>query len=80
MRTLLRTLEHELTLKRNRVRGRRLLYFTDNMVMYDVLRKGTSKFLPLWTLMLRIKLLELQLQYILQVIHVPGTTMISQGT
>ena len=80
MRTLLRTLEHESNLKKNRVQGRRLLYFTDNMVTYDVFRKGSSKSLPLWTLLLKIKLLELKLQCVLQVIHVPGTTMISQGT
>lgn len=80
MRTLLRTLEHELLSKGERVQGRRLLYFTDNMVTYDVFRKGSSKSLPLWTLLLRIKILELKLQCVLQVIHVPGTTMISQGT
>ena len=80
MRTLLRTLEHELRSDGKRVQGRRLLYFTDNMVTYDVFRKGSSKAQPLWTLLLRIKLLELRLQCVLQVIHVPGTTMITQGT
>ena len=50
------------------------------MVTYDVFRKGTSKSYSLWKLLLRIKLLELQLQCILQVIHVPGTSMITQGT
>ena len=80
MRTLLRTLEHELLSDGKRVQGRRLLYFTDNMVTYDVFRKGSSKSQPLWILLLRIKLLELQLQCVLQVVHVPGTTMITQGT
>ena len=80
MRTLVRTLEHELLSDGKRVQGRRLLYFTDNMVTYDVVRKGSSKSQSLWTLLLRIKILELQLQCVLQVIHVPGTTMISQGT
>ena len=50
------------------------------MVTYDVLRRGSSKSTPLWTLILKIKLLELELQCVLQVIHVPGTTMIQQGT
>ena len=50
------------------------------MVSYDVFRKGSSKSTPLWTLFLKIKLLELELQCVLQVIHVPGTTMIEQGT
>ena len=34
----------------------------------------------MWTLFLRIKLLELELRCHIQVIHVPGTTMIVQGT
>ena len=80
LRTLLFTLEHEKSLGGERVKGRRLLYFTDNMVSYDVFRKGSSKSTPLWTLFLKIKLLELELQCVLQVIHVPGTTMIEQGT
>ena len=60
--------------------GRPLLYFTDNMVSYDIFRKGTSKSLRLWQLLLDIKVLELSLECIVQVIHVPGTIMISQGT
>ena len=80
LRTLLYTLEHEKSLGGHRIRGRRLLYLTDNMVTYDVFRRGTSKSTPLWTLLLKIKLLELELQCVLQVIHVPGTTMIEQGT
>ena len=80
MRTLLQTLEHEKSTNGIRVKGRRLLYFTDNMVLYDVFRKGTSKSTPLWRLLLRIKLLELQLECFLQVIHVPGTSTILQGT
>ena len=50
------------------------------MVTYDIFRRGTSKSDSLWKLFLRIKLLELELQCMVQVIHVPGTTMISQGT
>ena len=80
LRTLLYTLEHEKFSGGHQVRGRRLLYFTDNMVSYDVFRKGSSKSLPLWKLLLKIKLLEMELQCVLQVIHVPGTAMIEQGT
>ena len=76
LRTLLFTLEHEKHLGGSRVKGRRLLYFTDNMVSYDVFRRGTSSSTPLWTLFLKIKLLELELQCEVQVIHVPGTIMI----
>lgn len=50
------------------------------MVTYDVFRKGTSTSTPLWLLFLKIKLLELELQCTLQVIHIPGTNMIEQGT
>ena len=80
LRTLLTTLENEQKNHLGRVTNRRLIYLTDNMVTYDVFRRGTSKSTPLWNLFLRIKLLELQLQCHLQVIHVPGTIMIKQGT
>ena len=58
METLLRTLEHELTLKEKRVTGHRLIYFIDNMVTYDVFRKGSSKSQYLWTLLLEINFLN----------------------
>ena len=80
LRTLLTTLENEQTNCLGRITHRRLLYLTDNMVTYDVFRRGTSKSTPLWNLLLRIKLLELQLHCHLQVIHVPGTILIRQGT
>ena len=50
------------------------------MVTYDIFRKGTSKTIRLWTLLLKIKLIDLELNCIVQVIHVPGTTMITQGS
>ena len=50
------------------------------MVAYVVFRKFSSKSPSLWHLLLNVKLLELQLQCVLQVIHVHGATMISQGT
>ena len=78
--TLKQTLENEKSNGGNRVRGRRLLYWTDNMVTYDIFRRGNSKSLRLWTLLLQIKILELELGCIVQVIHVPGTIMITQGT
>ena len=66
--------------RKDQVKGRRLLYFTENTVSYDIFRKGTSKSLRLWKLLLAIKILELSLGCIVQVTHVPGTIMISQGT
>ena len=80
MRTLLQTLQNEKSKGGIRVRNRRLLYFTDNMVTYDVFRRGSSKSTPLWKLFLQIKLLEIELECLVQVLHVPGTTMILQGT
>ena len=80
MRTLLQTLENEKSTGGVRVKNRRLLYFTDNMVTYDVFRRGSSKSTPLWKLFLDIKLLEIELGCLVQVIHVPGTSMILQGT
>ena len=80
MRTLLQTLQNEKSNGGVRVKNRCLLYFTDNMVTYDVFRRGSSKSTPLWKLFLDIKLLEIELECFVQVIHVPGTTMILQGT
>ena len=63
-----------------RVRGRWLFYFTDNMVTYDIVRNGKSGSGPLQDLIREIKLLELQLDCRVEAVHVPGTTMIVQGT
>ena len=43
MRTLLQTLEHQQDSKGFRIKGHRLLYFTDTMVLYNVFRKAISK-------------------------------------
>ena len=80
MRTLLQTLRNEFTQGGTRVKHRRLIYCTDNMVMCDVFRRGVSKSHTLQTLFLEIKLLELQLECHLLLIHVPGTTMIREET
>jgi hypothetical protein len=52
--------------------GRMVFYFTGNEV--------TSKTLSLHLLVEQLKALELALGCRLEVIHVPGTTMITQGT
>ena len=49
------------------------------MMMCDVFRRVFSKSDTLQKLFLEVKLLELQLQYHLLLIHVPGTTMIREG-
>jgi hypothetical protein len=73
------------TLKReemifNKLRGRMLFYFTDNEVTYNICKKGSSKTLSLHILVQQLKALELALGCHLEVIHVPGTTMSTQGT
>ena len=80
MCTLKQTLENERKRGGDRVRHRRLIYCTDNMVMCDIFRRGTSKSDSLQKLFLDTKLLELELQCHLLLIHVPGTIMIREGT
>ena len=62
------------------VAGHQLFYFTDNMVVYDVVRRGSSGSPGLHNLVQELKLLELILDCRLDVVHVPGTAMIQQGT
>jgi hypothetical protein len=57
-----------------------VFYFTDNEVTYNICKKGSSKTLSLHILVQQLKALELTLGCHLEVIHVPGTTMITQGT
>jgi hypothetical protein len=78
MRTLVQTLERERG--RNRVTNHTMFYFTDNLVMYYVIQGGSSASPELHKLALHTKLLELELGCHLEVIHVPGTLMIRQGT
>jgi hypothetical protein len=64
----------------NKLRGRMVFYFTDNEVTYNICKKGSSKTLSLHILVQQLKALELALGCRLEVIHVPGTTMITQET
>jgi hypothetical protein len=71
------------TLKReevvfNKLRGRMVFYFTYNEVTYNICKKGSSKTLSLKLLVQQLKALELALGCRLEVIHVPGTTTITQ--
>jgi hypothetical protein len=73
------------TLKReevvfNKFRSRMVFYFTDNEVTYNICKKCSSKTLSLHLLVQQLKALELALGCRLEVIHVPGTTMITHGT
>jgi hypothetical protein len=63
----------------NELRGRMVCYFTDNEVAYNICKKDSSNILSLHMLVQQLKTLELALECHLEVIHVPGTTMITQG-
>jgi hypothetical protein len=62
------------------LQGTTLFYFTDNMVSYYVIHNGSSTSPALHDLIRRIKILEVQLGCRLEAVHVPGKTMICQGT
>jgi hypothetical protein len=78
LQTVVETLKQEEMIF-NKPRGRMVLYFTDNEVTYNICKKGSSKTLSQHLLVQQLKALELALGCCLEVIHVPGTTMITQG-
>ena len=62
------------------VRGFRLVYFTYNQTTYYICRQSYSATPRLMSLVCGIRLLELELDYRLVVIHVPGKVLITKGT
>jgi hypothetical protein len=81
----LRTLLHTMERKRRKLglqglRGTTLFYFTDNLVSYFVVHNGSSTSPGLHALIRRIKMLEVDLGCQVEAVHVPGKSMISQGT
>ena len=80
LRTILRALQHEKERPVNRVKGCTVFYFTDNLVSYYVVFSGCSDSPGLHALVLEIKALEQELECHLEVVHLPGTLMIQQGT
>jgi hypothetical protein len=57
-----------------------VFYFTDNMVTYDVVRRGTSRSPRLRALVRELKRMEMLHGCQLEVIHVPGDVLIDEGT
>ena len=57
-----------------------VLYFTDNLVSYFVVNGSSSRSPGLHSLVVKIKELEQELGCHLEVVHVPGTYLIMQGT
>lgn len=60
--------------------GATLFYFTDNSGVYWITTTGSSSSPGLHKLVGEIRLLELELGCVLQVVHVPGRVLITQGT
>lgn len=80
LKTLLLTLRRLKDTDRSAALGTTVFYFTDNSTTYWIAASGSSSSPGLHALIEEIRLLELELQCRLQVIHVPGVAMIHQGT
>jgi hypothetical protein len=78
--TLLLTMQQLKLEPRDAVEGTTVFYFTDNFAVYWIAQSGSTPSPLLHNLIEEIKLLEIQLGCLLQVVHVPGVVMIRQGT
>lgn len=65
---------------RHKLRGHEIFIFTDNSTAEAAYWKGTSSSKRLFELVLRLKILEMEHQISLHVVHVSGKRMIQQGT
>jgi hypothetical protein len=79
MRTSLATLERAKTSKRD-IKGITFFYFTDSSTVYFAVSKGSSSTPSLNDMVEKIKRLEIDLGCHLEVVHVPGTTIITERT
>ena len=80
LKTLSLTLHRELARKDTRSRHTTLFYFTDNLVTYYVVNGGSARSPTLQAQIYDIKSSELSLQCVLEVVHIPGTSIIAQGS
>jgi hypothetical protein len=78
-RTLLATLERAKA-ENWRVDGITFFYFTDSSTVYYSVSKGSSSSPSLHGMVVKIKQLEIELGCHLEVVHVPGTTLITERT
>ena len=79
LRTLLLTLEGLREHHREAVRQATVFYFTDNSSTYYIHAAGSSRSPALHEMVVRLKLLEIELDCCVQVVHVPGNLLIKQG-
>ena len=63
-----------------KIRQTTVFYFTDNTVTYYIGASGSSSEPKLHELISNIRLLEIELDIHLNVVHIPGLVMIDQGT
>ena len=80
LKTLELTLRREEARSDDRSRDTVLFYFTDNLVTYFVVTSGSARDPALQTLLYHIKELEELLGCHLEVVHIPGTSIIDQGS
>ena len=80
LKTLELTLRLELARTDDRARDTTLFYFTDNVVTYFVVNNGSSRNPQLQALIYSIKALEQALGCMLECVHIPGTSIIDQGS
>jgi hypothetical protein len=80
MRTLLATLEHVKATRRADITNVTFFYFTDNIVTYFAVTARSSTSPGLHSMVEAIKKLEIELGITLEVVHVPGTTIIKERT
>ena len=80
LKTLELTLQREASRSDERSRDTVLFYFTDNQITYFVVTSGSSRDPALQALIYRIKELEDRLGCHLEVVHIPGTSIIAQGS
>ena len=78
--TLLITLKTLCEKHRSDATGTTIFYMTDNSTTYFIAASGSSRSPKLQQMIEEIRALELELECHLQVIHIPGTVMIQQGT
>jgi hypothetical protein len=69
----------ERLLRENKMRGSEIFIFTDNGTTKSAFWKGTSTSKLLFELVLRMRVMKLEYDLILHVVHVAGNRMIDQG-
>ena len=80
LKTLLLTLQQLRNQTGTTLRGATVFYFTDNSASYYIVSGGSSTSPGLHQLVEQIQLLILDMEIILEAVHVPGVVMITQGT